>query len=207
MLKYLFVLLIISNSYAQDERYFRDLFSGNLTKDKFQEKKKYKWEVQTPYYEIDLNGDPWKESIVYKKKDGEDWVHIYDMYKNEIFSQRFYNEGWDSRLVKISSHKISKSSRLLILYYYEGYTHYLNFLGTARLYFITLDNDDLKTIKMIKGPLAFFEEEQRYKNYFKRKYHVSLNDLDGDGTRDVIVKHHKIARTYFYRGNGRWFAP
>lgn len=201
------MLLHSMTLFGQDERYFRDLFSGELTKDKFQEKKTYKWEVETPFYDIDLDGDKWPESFVYSKKDGEDWVNIYDKHKSLIFSERVASKGSDSGVYKISFHKLGPKYKVLLIYFNEGHTHYLNYLSTARLYFLTIDNNNLKTMALKRGPQIWREQEKRYRTYGLRKYEVGLKDLDKDGERDIIVKLNKISRVYLYRGKGHWVHP
>jgi hypothetical protein len=192
---------------AQDERYFRDLFSGELTRDKFQEKKKYKWEVETPFYDIDLDGDSWPESFVFAKKDGEDWINIYDKHKTLFFSKRLASKGADSGVYKISFHKLGPKYSVLLIYFNEGYTYYLNYLSTARLYFLSIDNQNLKTMRLERGPQVWREQEKRYKKYGLRKYEVGVKDLDGDGERDILVKFNNISRAYLYRGKGKWIHP
>ncbi len=185
----------------------RDLFSGELTRDKFQEVKNYKWEVKSSFYDIDLDGDGWAESFTYSKKDGEDWIQIYDKHKKLIFNERIPSKGAGSWVYKLSFHQLGPSYGLLMIYHNEGYTHYLNYENSSRLYFLTIDKKDLTNLKLTTGPIVWKEEERRYKEYGQREYEVGLKDLDEDGVRDVVVRHHTISRVYLYRGNGVWVHP
>ena len=200
----IFFFLIYEVGYSQDERYFRDFFSGKLTRDKFQEIKKYKFEKKSNYYDIDLNGDGFKESIDYIKKDNEDWIGVYDYHKNLIFQRRLPSVGVNSFVYKISFHKLGENHRVLIIYFYEGYTEYLNYLATSRVFFLTIDKGDLTKIFLKKGPIVFREREKRNRKYGKRNYKLYLRDIDNDGNRDIIVKYHEISRAFIYRGKGRW---
>lgn len=136
---------------AQDERYFRQLFSGELNKKSSEEAKKYSWYVHTPYYSLDLNRDGKEEQLTFVKKDNEDWLDILDSDKNKIFSYRFENKGYDSELFRIELKTLGPSTSVLLLYYYEGVSKYIDFQGTSRIYAVTIDNNDLKTLSAFKG--------------------------------------------------------
>ena len=54
----LFLLLQMPWGMAQDERYFRQMFSGELLRsNSFTDEKRYSYVFHTPYYALDLNGD------------------------------------------------------------------------------------------------------------------------------------------------------
>ena len=208
MNKLLIILSFIVLSWgakAQDERYFRQLFSGEINnKKELVETKKYSYFVHTPYYAIDLNRDKLDENIVFVKKDNEDWIEILDSNKTKIFSYRFENKGFDSELFRVELKTLSNSTSILLLYYYEGVSKYINFQGTSRVYAITIDNNDLKTMSAFKGP-SFFDEQKTFKgHYHKRNYHVYLEDLDKNGVKELIVKHRDYSYVFVYSGSGKW---
>jgi hypothetical protein len=203
------ILFVLSwRAMAQDERYFRQLFSGEINKEKkiLGPEKKYTYYIPSPYYAIDLNRDGRPEQILFIKKDNEDWINILDSDKREIFAYRFENKGFDSELFKVEMKTLSPTATVLLLYYYEGVSKYIDFQGTARIYVITFDNNDLKTLSAMKGP-SFYDEVKNFRgHYHKRAYDVYLEDLNGDSVKELIVKFHDTSYVYMYKGAGRWQA-
>ena len=190
---------------AQDERFFRQLFSGELIKDhKIIEEKKYSHFFHTPYYALDLDRDGKAEHLVFVKKDSEDWIEILNSDKEKIFGYQFENKGYDSELFRIELKTLSANASILLLYYYEGVTKYINFQGTSRIYAITIDNNNLKTLKGFKGP-SFFDEQKTFKgHYHKRNYDVYLEDLNADLVKELVIKHNNFSRVFMYKGQGHW---
>jgi hypothetical protein len=160
--------------------------------------------LHTPYYSLDLNRDGKEEQVVFAKKENEDWIEIFDHEKKKIFSYRFENKGYDSELFRIELKTISPTTDILILYYYEGVSKYIDFQGTARIYAVTIDNKDLKTLSSFKA-YSFFDEVKTFKgHYHKRFYQVVLEDLNGDGIKELIVKHRNTSNVFMYHGDGKW---
>ncbi|MFA6238363.1 MAG: hypothetical protein WC635_13605 [Bacteriovorax sp.] len=192
----------------QDERYFRQIFSGELSRviDKDSEKK-YSYYIHTPYYAIDINRDGAPEQIVFVKKDSEDWVEIYEEkvgIKTKVFSYRFETKGFNSELFRIELKKLSAQTSILIMYYYEGLSRYTEMQGTSRVYAVTIDNNDLLTMTSFKGP-SFFEEHKSLKgHYHLRNYQVYLQDLNKDDSKELIVKYRETSQVFVYNGNGKW---
>lgn len=211
MEKFVFLLLFLLvpwRAKAQDERYFRQIFSGELGKAiNGAEEKKYSFYVHTPYYAIDLNHDGNPEQVVFVKKDSEDWIEIFEQKnneKNKIFSFRFETKGFDSELFRIEFKKISPTTYALLMYYYEGLSRYTEMQGTSRVYVGTIDKDDLKSISVFKGP-SFFEEHKSLKGHYHiRNYQVYFEDLNNDQTRELIVKYNLTSQVFLYEGNGKW---
>ena len=194
---------------AQDERYFRQLFSGELTKkSEAINDKKYSYFLHTPFYSIDLNHDGVSEQIVFVKKDSEDWIEIYDQShgtdKTKIFSYQFEALGFDSDLYKIEYKKLSAQTSIILLYYFEGVSRYTEMQATSRIYFITIDNNDLKTFKAYKGPSLFEEKESLKGHYHLRNYQIYLKDLNNDGVNEVVIKFRGMSRVFVYQGHGQW---
>jgi hypothetical protein len=212
MIKYsfLFLFLILPRAvWAQDERFFRQIFSGELsesaTKPQVQvEKSPYWFSAHTPYYLLDLNRDSLPESIVFAKKDNEDWLEIYNSTKEKIFSYQFENTGINSSLYRIEQKQLTKTTDVLMLYYYEGSTKFLNTDSTARLYLLTVDNRDLKAIHVYKGP-AFFEERKSQRgHYHQRRYIIETLQLKNDDTRQIVFRNRGVNQVFFYEGKGIW---
>lgn len=200
------VLVVLSwRATAQDERYFRQLFSGEINKGKEEVvEKKYSYLVHTPYYALDLNRDGVPEQIVFVKKDNEDWIEILNSDKKKIFGYLFENKGYDSELFRVELKTLSAKTSILLLYYFEGISKYIDFQGTARVYAITIDNNDLGTMKAFKGP-SFFDEQKTFKgHYHKRNYEVILEDLNRDNVKELIIKHRNTSTVFLYKGSGLW---
>ncbi|MBC7714798.1 MAG: hypothetical protein H7177_15740 [Rhizobacter sp.] len=202
----LIMMFVVSwSAWPQDERYFRQLFSGELSKNKEKvDTKKYSYFVHTPYYALDLNHDGVAEQLVFVKKDNEDWVEVFNSEKAKIFSYRFENKGYDSDLFRVELKTLSPVTSILLMYYYEGVSKYINFQGTSRVYAITIDNNDLKTMAAFKGP-SFFDEQKTFKgHYHKRNYEVYLEDLNRDSVKELVVKFRNVSSVFVYRGAGVW---
>jgi hypothetical protein len=196
---------------AQDERFFRQIFSGELQASKSTEltdgtKKTYWYSAHTPFYNLDLNQDGQSEKIVFVKKDNEDWLDIFDSAKNKIFSYKFENMGINSGLYRIEQKRLSPETEILFLYYYVGSTQFTNTDASARLYLLTIDNRDLKTMHVLKGPSYFEERKTSSEHYHQRKYFIELVQLNKSATKEVVIKHAGMSEVFIYSGNGKWKA-
>lgn len=192
----------------QDERYFRQIVSGELAKGAIApDAKKYSYFIHTPYYALDLNGDGVPEKIVFVKKDSEDWIEIFDEkagVRNKVFSYQFETKGYDSELFRVELKRISAVTSVLLMYYYEGMSRYTEMQSTSRVYVLSIDNADLKSMKVFKGP-SFFEEHKSLKgHYHLRNYQVYLQDLNKDDVKELIIKHHLSSQVFLYDGSGKW---
>ena len=169
--------------------------------------KKTVFEHSSPEYLIDLDGDGNKERIHFINRDGRDWIFIKDFQGKRVYQYGFRAVGLDATPFKIRFRSLSPSSKVLVIHYHEGYTDYLKFLATARLYFLTFENNDLKTLNMYRGPWVFYEQAAKGKYYRQRTYKVGFVDLDGNGTRDIEVGYgrFRIKDVFLYRGKGKWF--
>ena len=203
----MFFLLSFFSSFchAQDERYLRKLFIDKWIK-KHSDKvvKSYKYHQTTSHYQLDLDGDEMSESLLMDMKGGEIWINIYNATGKKIKEFELQVEGQGARVYQINKRKLSLNSDLLIVHFYEGYNTYLRFRGTSRLYFITWDDNNLKTLSLYKGPVIFDEFESLRGHYHRRTYKLSLLDFNDDGIKEVLLKHHLISKVYRYRPGGRW---
>lgn len=188
--------------FAQDERYFRSIYSGEL----FNKKDLnyyYKVKVESPKYMLDLNRDLKDDSIQSIKMDGNDFIRINDEYGREVFSYQLETKGKNSKIFRVSFKAINNEIDVLIIHFYEGETQAATFEGSARLYFLTIPNRDLKRIKVTKGPFMWMERERAAGKYYNRRYTVNTIDYNNDGLREISVSFNKISRVYFYL-NGDW---
>lgn len=198
-----FGITISSKSFSQDELEFRKIISGVQLKSNVLETD-FKYVVKSPDYQIDFDGDGLLESFQIIKADGCDIVEIKDYNGKLLFQSKLISSGRESSVYQMNVYKLSKSAKAIVLHYYEGFNKYLTFSGSARLYFLTMDNNQLQSFKMFKGPVFWLEEKDHFERYRQRNYELNVTDYNGDGIREISVKHKKIARVYFYRGHGNW---
>ena len=206
----IYVILVFflnfTNALCQDERLFRDLM-GQKEKKPFKEsilQKSVHWHVISPFYEVEMDGFPGKESFRVEKRDGEDWFSLFNQYKEKIFSKKLDGLGKGSKVFRVSLRVLSKNLKTLIVYFYNGFTDVINFEGTGRLYFFTWEDNNLKTLNTFKGPAFWHEFSPRNGHYHRRVYELSLYDSNGDGTKEIIVKHGPTTKLFFYKKKKGW---
>jgi hypothetical protein len=201
-----FILTLSLSALGQDERYYRQILSGELP-DVFKTYKEnliQSISVTGASYKIDLNSDGIEETIQPQKRDGVDWIEIRDSSERKIFQGSLFAMGAESVLYKIKLVHLSKTLRALILFLDEGRTQGRKFESTARLYVLSYENNDLSTLKLSAGPHFFHEREAQRDQYFRRDYVVNVVDFDEDGTREISVQFNRIQRIMQYTGNGDW---
>jgi hypothetical protein len=203
----LLILFLIYSAtlHAQDERFFRKMFSGEL-RDKVQEyvRTRPHFQLASDFYQFDIDNDGRVESFVSEKRDGQEWLNIHDYKKNIIYRAQLDTVGLNSWLYKISIRNISNQTRVFILYFYEGSTEYLEFKAHSRLYFLTIDNKNIKSLSLQKGPIIFDETETFKKNYHLRSYKLNLVDYNNDGVNEIVLKYHLNSWVYIYKYPGKW---
>lgn len=192
--------------FAQDERYYRQIFTGELpkTSESLMETMEAQFNVRGPSYRIDLDGDKIEEIIEPQKRDGVDWIVIRNSSRSKIFESQILAMGTESVLYKIKLVDISPKARSLILYLDEGTTQGKRFESTARIFVITFENKDLSRVWIEQGPHFFHEKESQREQYWRRNYTVNVYDIDGDGTREIAVQYNHIQRIMRYKGFGEW---
>ena len=200
---YILFFSTLFSVYSQDERIIKDLL--NIKNDKIVEKH-YSWEVKSPLYRFDLTGNGLKESFQIEKKDGEDWFKLYNYQKKLVYEIKFARTGLNSHLYKIIKSRLSFSPpiTLLIIHHYQGLAAYTNFYANTRLYFLTIEDQLLNQTFLFKGPLIWEEEESFPGRYRQRLYKISIEDLDKDGIKEVIIYHQSIKYIYKYFQEGYW---
>ena len=199
-----FLLCIFTfSSIAQDERFFRSIYSGELFDSK-QTPFEYKIEVSSDKYLLDLNRDKKQDSFQTVKKDGVDFFRINDEYGKQVFEGKLETKGSESKIFRASFKTISKDTDVLLLHFYEGHNDAAIFEGSARLYIITIQNRDFKQITMTKGPFFWSEKERAANKYWARRYSVNTVDLNKDGIKEISVSFNNIDRIYYYSKSGEW---
>jgi hypothetical protein len=191
--------------FAQDERFFRKLFSGELEKSfDTRDQKKYSYNLYTPEYALDLNNDKLSEYLVAVRRDSEDWLDIFNSYKERIFQYRFVNSGPNSSIYRVQRKMLDQKTTLLLIYYFEGENNYTIYESSARLYLMTIPHNDLTKISIYKGPSIFEEYRSLKQHYHIRDYQLGVLDLNNDGIKEVMVKYRNMSEVYFYTGDGKW---
>lgn len=209
MLNYCFILLFIAiwgpfNATAQDERYFREIVTGDHVQAKEQDLPEADIVSFSKAYELDLTGNHRFERIIFERRDGIDWVTIYNYQKELIFEYQLDTQAAGSRVYKIKMNDVSQSERLLSLYFYEGATDYLNFKANTRLYFLTFKVDDLKQMTAQKGPRIWEEFSDKRGHYHQRAYDVNLVDLNSSQVKEIVVSFRTIRRVYRLNDEMKW---
>jgi hypothetical protein len=199
---YLFFLL--PPTFGQDERYFRTKMLGGMVENAGQKKLLPSISITSDAYEIDLDDDGFKESFTTKNIDGLDHIQFYNKNQAKIFESKFDTKGPKSRLYRVESRRISSLTRLLILYYYEGVVNYLTLKNPGYLYFVTIDDKNLNTLSMTKGPMFWLEHKDIDNTYSQRKFDVDIFDFNNDGIKEVRAKYHQISSVFMYQGKGQW---
>jgi len=209
MVHYIWVPLLLFmtfQGFAQDERYFRQLLTGQLPQleKEMLEPTRHQFSVQGARYHLDLNDDGIEEKIIPQKRDGTDWVLIQNQSGGKLFEAELFSMGGESHIFKIKFARLSKSLKALIIFLDEGKTEGKKFESTARIYVISFENNDFKSMKLAQGPHIFHEKEAQREQYFRRDMLVELRDLNNDGIREIVVNYNHIQRILFYRARGEW---
>lgn len=202
----LILLLGLPVAFGQDERFIREAFTKKelIKKEDLKKDDSFSFKVLSPIFRIDINSDGKKELIIWENKDGRNWIHIHNIFKVRVASFELVTDGFNSKVYRISVRRISPKTKVLFVYFYEGITTYLNFSATSRVYFITIDNDNLESLSIYKGPAIWEESEFRNSHYHQRNYQLSLVDFNRDGIQEVLVKFNNNSRVYVYTDFSKW---
>jgi hypothetical protein len=196
-------LIFSSAANAQDERYYRRIYSNELT-DKPSEVIKTKVVVKSPNYRLDLNRDGIDEIIKTEKRDGIDYFIIRDHFGRTLMEQKLSTIGSHSNIYRIQLKTISDKVDALIIHFYEGAIDSTQFNASARLYFLTINKRDLKKMHFFQGPHHFIEKEKLGDKYSIRRFTVNAVDLNQDGSKEVIITYNNISRVFKYVAEGVW---
>ena len=200
------IFLISLSSHAQDERYYRQILSGDLPKfsQKIDEAVEHQFNVQGSSYVIDLNGDGVEEIVQPQKRDGVDWIEVRGMNQSKIFEGKLLAIGGGSSIYKMKLAYLSPKVKVLVLFLDEGKSSGLKFESVARIFLLSFENNDLATLKLTMGPHHFHEKEGQRDQYWRRDYSVEIRDINNDNVRDVVVQFNHIQRIMLYQGFGQW---
>lgn len=202
---YLTLLLCMLSSViqAQDERFFRQMYTGELANSK-KVPFSYKIEASSDKYVIDLNRDNKKDSFQTIKRDGIDFFRINDEYGKSVFEAKLETKGFESKIFRASLKTISKDIDVILLHFYEGHTKNSVFEGSARLYVVTIRKRDLSSATLDVGPYFWTEKAGVASKYWARRYSVNTVDLNQDGYKEIVVSFNNIDRILYYSKKGIW---
>lgn len=205
MKAFLFILFLFASLsiWGQDERYYRKVYSGELV-DETSQILKQKISVKSPNYRLDLNRDGFDEIINTEKRDGSDYFIIKDHFGRVILEKKLSAIGAGGVVYRVQLKTISSNTDALIIHYYEGAIDATNFVATARLYFLTVTNKDLRRLNFYKGPHFFNETENFPNKYSIKRLSVNTVDYNKDGVKEISVSFKNISRVYFYLAEGVW---
>jgi hypothetical protein len=203
---FLVIFILSGLASAQDERYFRQILTGELPRinEVAKEVASTQFSVNGPLYRVDLNDDGVEEIIQPQKRDGVDWIEIKNSSLTTLFEARLLAMGAESSIYKIRVVDLSQKVRALVLYVDEGTTKGLRFESTARLFVISFENKNLSKMWIEQGPHFFHEKEGQRDQYWRRNYSVNVFDMDGDGVKEISVQYNHTQRIMKYNGSGNW---
>ena len=188
-------------SHGQSEQFFKKLYHLNEQRG-VKQFESYTWQAWGQVFRYDLNDDGLAEGLQIAKKDHQNWLYLYDNRGGALASYQFTTLGRNSGLYRVKLNKLAQGLKLLSLYFYDGLAASNELYATATLYFITFDSKDLKKMHFSKGP-AVWIENKTLTGYRQRSYQIKLEDIDHDGTKEVIVRHGHIQRIFRYtKGHG-----
>jgi hypothetical protein len=202
-----FCLIFLGSTeiFAQDERYYRQILTGELPetadlKDSFVRN----YLVKGSEYMVDLDGDGIEEIIQPEKRDGIDWLTIMNSSRSVVYSAKFYASGGDSSIYKLRLVNLTPRVKTLIVFLDDGITRGLRFESTARIYFLTWEDNKLSSLTLNPGPHIYHEKEAQREQYWRRDFVVDVTDLNEDSKREIIVHFGHIQHIYEYKGSGEW---
>ncbi len=199
------ILLGSTEIFAQDERYYRQILTGELPevvdpKESFVRN----YLVKGSEYMVDLDGDGIEEILQPEKRDGIDWLTIMNSSRGVLYSSKFYSSGGESAIYKLRLVHLTPRIKTLIVFLDEGITKGLRFESTARIYFLSWEDNKLSTLTLNPGPHIYQEKEAQRDQYWRREFVVDVTDLNEDSKREIIVHFGHIQHIYEYRGSGEW---
>jgi hypothetical protein len=203
---FFFIFLSCFQAFAQDERYYRQILTGELPKlrDEVAQVPITQFNVKGSSYKFDLNGDGIEEIIQPQKRDGVDWLEIRDSSQRKLFEAKLLATGEGSVIYKLKLVNLSVKLKALMIFLDEGKTVSKRFESTGRVYVLSYEDNDLSKVSFVEGPHFYHEREAQREQYWRRDYTVNVYDMDGDGVREIAVMYNHIQRIMRYKGKGEW---
>jgi hypothetical protein len=202
MIKVLAIFLFIFPTFAQDEWFFKDMMSGKI-KTIPPKKEKVHYRTLSKAYSIDVTGDGVREFLYFEFLDGKIFLNLRDNNKKPIYRFKFPLNGHSARVYRVLKKRISQTRTMLLFYFYEGDSSYLNKKGTASIYGGVVEEGSFKYFELKKLASIWLEEEIR-DTYKRRLYEVGFKDVDNNGQKELLVKSGSTSRVVHYIGKGKW---
>jgi hypothetical protein len=205
-----FIVALSVNSLAlqaQDERFLREIFSGDVLKseaDTIESIKKVHFIAPGPLYQIDLTGNDRNESILIEKRDGQDWFHLYSYEMKNVLSYKLTPRAANSVVYRLRMVRLSQNVMGLLIHHYEGLNQYLETHANSRVHMLTIENNDLSTASVSPGPRYWVELQKGRETFSRRKYSIEFVDLDKTGIKELILRYNNINAVYKFMGKGKW---
>lgn len=202
-LSFALFFLITGPAHGQDERFYRKIFTDKL----FEEQKRdeeAKIIVKSKAYQWDFDRDNIDEQFFLIKRDGQDWFQIDDGFGRILFKEKLNPMGEKAAIQKITAKSISRTTDVYIIHFFEGTTKNPYKESSARLYFLSIDNRDLKTLKLFKGPQYWHENRQYDHVYWNRMQQLVVQDFNQDGVKEIAIHYNTRHKVYFYQQDGSW---
>jgi hypothetical protein len=113
-------------------------------------------------------------------------------------------KGKNRSIFKAHLVSISPTGDVILVHVYAGDNEAAIFAGSARLYFVTIRERNLKKITMTKGPYFWTEKERAAGKYWNKRFSVNVLDYNNDGQKEISVKYNTRSRVFFYVSDGFW---
>jgi hypothetical protein len=195
-------LLLIFAAHAQDEWFLKDMLRGRSL-DLAQKNFRKHYIQQSDAYMLDISGDNVPEYLKFENVDGRYFVKIFSSKKNIVFRGEFPLRGLDAHVYKIQRKLLGHGRVLTLFYFFEGKSSYIGKAGSAAIFGIVTENNDIKNLKMKKLGGIWYENQKR-DTYIRRLYQVSYDDLNRDGQKEVIIYSGGVRKVLFYNGENNW---
>ena len=192
--------------HGQDERFFRE-FLFPPQKKEIDQNIHYTWQIEGKVFRYDLDGDGSLEQLQMVKKDQEDWFYLSRESGDTLVRLKLQAEGRGSHIYRIRINNLATDLKVMMLYYYEGFSEFKEFYGTGRVYFLTFNPSQIKgkakdSFRLTKGASIWQERRSRV-GYYQVEYQLKVDDLNGDGFKEVVVHRGHIQRIFEYsKGRG-----
>lgn len=201
---FLFTILFGTiETFSQNESYINEIF-GEKKPFQIQEiEAPVKWQVTSDVYKIDLNNDNFAEGVQFVKKDGQNFFYLYDTNGYVLMKEKMQTLGINSHVYKFRIKKIRDDVVGILIYFYTGHTQKIKTEGLSYLYLASINIKDFSKKSFMRGP-PIFREYQNKDFYSKRYYFLKFDDLDADGSQDLVVYLDHTKYVYWIDKNSRW---
>lgn len=181
-------------AFSQNEMQFKSLIKGRsqlVDRSSIEEKR---IRAISDFYKIDLNGDGHFEGLAIENSDLGSSIHFFKNHFEHFQELRVASGGTFSKIDRVEVKSISQNEGVIIIYFTEGLSKYLTLRSRQRLYVVYIPPKLFEIpFRLNKGPVIF-EEYSNRQHYHVRKYDVSVEDLNKDGRKEILIRNKKSER-------------